>query len=389
MGTTEVTPHEAGTGAGANRRTVVKGFAWSVPVVAAAIAAPMSSASTGCGTNAGSFATTDPGVYNQWIPACATRVRYILRGGGGATSNAENALIGAAAEITGELALPASWAGGWLKLVVGAGGDAVEGGFAKGGAGFGRGGNGTDTSGLDKIKEWSCGGGGGSAILFGNALLAAAGGGGGSPVGVLKATENGTLLVESFVLRDTHAPSGFAFGRQNAIDPNGVGLGVRNPRADAAGAIVAPARGGVSGGAGVSGFWVSDTGNFVRTDSFAGEDGGTLGSGLNGGGNGGSGAAVQRKYTLPGETESLDGAPAGGGGGGGYHGGGGGGFAFFRETFTGFDKKAVAAASGGGAGSSFVASRVAGITVTGDVGMFREAPEQRPGHRGRVWVAWS
>ena len=388
MGTTEVTKQEAGDGTGASRRTVVKGFAWSVPVVAAAIAAPTSSAS-GCGTNAGSFGTTNPGVHDQWIPKCATRVRYIVRGGGGATYNTGFPLIGAAAEISGELALPATWNGGWLKLIVGAGGEAVEMGLAKGGIGFGRGGDGTDTSSITGGAGWSCAGGGGSAIKFGDALLVAAGGGGGSPIGVRKFDEGGTpVLIDFITYRDTHAPSGFPFGMNNANLPNGVGQGLTKAGETFPGAFVAPARGGVNGGAGASATWVAGTGNFVAVESFAGKDGGAVGSGFNGGGNGGAAAAAKPGYKLTGETSSLEITPAGGGGGGGHHGGGGGGFAFFRESITGFER-AVAAASGGGAGSSFVATRVSGITVTGDVGMFTEAAEQRPGHLGRVWVAWS
>ena len=338
----------------------------------------------------GSFGTTTAGVYNQWIPKCATSIRYIVRGGGGGLANAANSQsVGAAAEITGEFTLPATWQGGWLKLIVGAGGEATQAGVGKGGIGFGRGGNGTDTSKNDGDVGWSCGGGGGSAITFENALLVAAGGGGGAPIALQKSSD-GTLLVDVITYHDTHSASGFPFGYGSANHPNGTGMGLRKPGAEAAGALVAPARGGVNGGAGVSGTWVSPTtGNFEKAAAFAGDDGGALGSGLNGGGNGGSAAAAQNNYTLPGESEVLVNTAVGGGGGGGYHGGGGGGFAFFRENVSGMDKLAVAAASGGGAGSSFVATRVAGITVTGDVGMFTGAIDARPGHLGRVWVAWS
>lgn len=387
MGTTDVTPHDGEAGTGASRRTVVKGFAWSVPAVAAAIAAPISSASTGCGTNAGSFGTTAPGVHDRWIPKCATRIRYIVRAGGGAATGKSGNPRYAGAEITGEFVLPAAWAGGTLRLVVGAGGEAVFGGLARGGIGFGRGGNGTDLTKNDGTSAWSLAGGGGSAILIGGTPLVVAGGGGGGPVALQK-SQNGTQIVEAQAVFAPHAGSGFPFGKANHFEPNAVGFGVKKAGAVTPAALIAPARGGANGGAGVSGRWItSSTDNFSAAASFAGGSGAALGSGLNGGGNGGNGAAPQY-YTLPGETVGADVSPSGGGGGGGYHGGGGGGFAFFRENITNTPRP-VAAASGGGAGSSFLASRVAGITVRGDIGVFTDGADTNPGHQGRVWISWS
>ena len=231
-----------------DRRTVVKGAAWSVPIVAAAVAAPMSSAS-GCGALAGSFDTTDAGIYQQWIPQCATTVNYLVRGGGGAVANESNSdKFGRAAEITGTLLLPADWAGGYLKLIVGAGGEAAEFAVAKGGIGFGRGGNGTDTANNAGIgaSAWSLAGGGGSALLFADSVLVVAGGGGASGVPISPLSD-GVRTAEYSTESTDHAPSGFPFGNGSQDKPNGVGLGMRHPEVTTTGLLMGPARAGRTG----------------------------------------------------------------------------------------------------------------------------------------------
>ena len=381
--------HNKVVGRAVDRRTVVKGAAWSVPAIVAAAAAPMSSAS-GCGDQAGSFGTTEAGFHQQWIPKCATTVKYIVRGGGGAVAIADNGdSLGRAAEITGTLLLPATWAGGWLKFYVGAGGQAVQYGVAQGGIGFGRGGNGTSTADASGSGEtsWSLAGGGGSALLFGDSLLVVAGGGGGSGVAINPASTDGTLFSEVSGESSDHAPSGFTFGTGSQNKPNGKGIGAKRPGATASGFLMGPARGGENGGASRSTAWSNNA--FTITGSFGGGDGTFVGSGWNGGGNGGAAAAAVSRYRLPGETVTLLASPVGGGGGGGYMGGGGGGFAFARRNYGTETTMATAVVSGGGAGSSFVAGKVSGIDVTGSVGVFTEASEVRQGHLGRVWLAWS
>lgn len=371
-----------------DRRTVVKGAAWSVPIVAAAVAAPMSSAS-GCGALAGSFDTTDAGIYQQWIPQCATTVNYLVRGGGGAVANTVNGdVFGRAAEITGTLLLPADWAGGYLKLIVGAGGEARQYGVAMGGIGFGRGGNGTNTVNNSGNGEtaWSLAGGGGSALLFADTVLVTAGGGGASGVALTNVVD-GVRVAEPSMQTSDHALSGFPFGTGSQNKPNGIGIGMRHPDVATAGLLMGPARGAENGGTSRSATW--STTSFTVTDSYAGGDGTAFGTGLNGGGNGGAGATAVVGYQLPGETAKLPNGPVGGGGGGGYSGGAGGGFAFARLNYGAYRQLAAAVASGGGAGRSYLAGSVSGIDVAGTVGVFTEGAEVRQGHLGRVRVSWS
>lgn len=385
------------------RRSLIKGAAWSVPTIAAAVATPLAAASTGCPDGGDMWTSADPGagigVHSIEIPDCVETIDYVVRGGGGALITPSNHTnTGTGAEYRGTLAL-SNWSGGTFTVVVADGGEALQRGKAAGGSGYGRGGAGTDTSANGGTNGWSCGGGGGSAILYASQPLVVAGGGGGGAIPITKSRpDTEELLVEAIFLRDLHEESGAHFGRGNAgtdaMSANASGAALRLPGADAPSALVRQARSGDNGGLSLPGTW-SDPSHFTRAESIPGSNGSRHGSGENNGGNGGDAAPETPNFTLPGESEPLLLTPAGGGGGGGYHGGGGGSFAFFRDESSGFPHQAVAASSGGGAGSSYSAGSVvddssgATIQVSGELTAFTEAaPDSRDGHIGYVELIW-
>lgn len=386
---------------GVERRSLIKGAAWSVPVVAMAISAPVAAASQGCPDGGGTWQTFEAGVHLVEIPDCVTTIRYIVRGGGGAkvnesTSGGRNR----GAEDTGILSLE-GWTGGTLKVVVGAGGNAEQRGLAEGGIGYGRGGRGTNTANNTGDNAWSCGGGGGSAILYGSEPLIVSGGGGGASIPITKSDPGGGgEIVSSLFVAEPHGASGFNFGRgdsgaSNNTDGNGAGFGLRRPNAETPGALVGQARSGNNGGVAATNAWGVES-RFEVMKVVAGSNGGAHTSGLNGGGNGGNAAVREHNYTLPGQSDSVARTPAAGGGGGGYHGGAGGSFAFFRESVTDHQSRAVAASGGGGAGSSYrldtftdPASSLKIHFVSGERAPFSGGVERRNGHDGFVRLTWS
>lgn len=164
------------------RRTIIEGAAWTVPVLTAAIAAPLAAASTSpvceylpaqiISATAANTVSRVAATITVAVPAGAQTMRYTIvggRGGGGDTVNRLPAML------TGEF--PASLvAGGTLQLIAGSvgtpGNNFTAGGL--GGVGFGNGGNGAAYGG------GVGGGGAGSAILFGGVPLVVAGGSGGA-----------------------------------------------------------------------------------------------------------------------------------------------------------------------------------------------------------------
>ena len=187
-----------GRSEGLSRRTIVKGAAWSVPVIATTVAMPMASASVNCQTVTHTVASPDPttpeGTTETFIvPAGVTSIRFSVAGGGGgaaidkADSWEHASHGGSGALVTGELPVTP---GQPLTLIVGQGGAggtfgegaaALSGQPATGGKGYGDGGTSpaavaTASNGL---RGGGGGGGGGSAILLGDTPLVVAGGGGG------------------------------------------------------------------------------------------------------------------------------------------------------------------------------------------------------------------
>ncbi|WP_353112314.1 hypothetical protein [Microbacterium sp.] len=163
------------------RRTIVKGAAWSVPIVAAAVAVPAYAASQNCaGTATVSPNLYDRGVLTVTLPACARTVSYVVAGGSGGGG------VGArrGSMVTGTLSVSG---GETLTLVAGAPGMNREEGLPSRALGYGDGGLGTSYYSVDQGKDLFAGGGGGagSALLLGSDYasgtpLIVAGGGGGS-----------------------------------------------------------------------------------------------------------------------------------------------------------------------------------------------------------------
>ncbi|SES04802.1 hypothetical protein SAMN05443377_1419 [Propionibacterium cyclohexanicum] len=175
-----------------NRRTIIKGAAWSVPVIAAASIAPMAAAS---GPTSGSKTFTVPAVnpddyvnvdwpptagrYTFTVPAGVTVLSFTVIGGRGGGEWG-----GWPAEVSGTLPVTS---GETLDIIVGNGGSSnVALGVPRiGGEGYGNGGSSNADPGDDVVRgtsfRYGTSGGGGSAILRLGDPLVVAGGGGGAP----------------------------------------------------------------------------------------------------------------------------------------------------------------------------------------------------------------
>ena len=177
------------------RRTIVKGAAWSLPVFAAAVAVPMASASgtPACATQKTFFTLPDSpsaeGINTSFVvPAKVTLLTVTVAGGAGGTTAGSAAVIrgGNGGLVTATIPVVP---GETLGLVVGQGGASRTALTANplvvtGGQGFGNGGD-SDPAGdnPDSGRGTSWGGaagGAGSAILRGTQPLVVAGGGGGA-----------------------------------------------------------------------------------------------------------------------------------------------------------------------------------------------------------------
>jgi len=346
-----------------SRRTIVKGAAWSVPVIAAAAAAPMASASTGCAS--GSQQISGNGTAGQTvtvqIPACATKVTYTVIGGAGdRSSDLQNGINtrkipgGGGAVVTGELI---GVAGQTLTLIAGGGaGPAVtrpSDNFITmaGGTGYGNGGS---AAGIYYVNG---AGGAGSAILLGGQPIVVAGGGGG-------AGSRGTVgTPRSYIA--TPGAGGNAGQLAEAGESSTVSETEQPGRtATAAGGAGAVGATGGTGGASTSG----------GTTSVLGGKGGDKGSGAAGGGNGADAKMIQ----VPNHNNQV----SAGAGGGGYAGGGSGAGTSYPSRPDSNLSAAIVGA--GGAGSSFVdTTRATGSISTGTPNMDRPSPA------GSVVVSWS
>jgi hypothetical protein len=352
-----------------SRRAVAGGALWAVPVVTLAATAPAVAASTdpivltitGNGSTGGPTTTTDI-KFN-----CKTTVSYTVQGGSG--GDASLAGGGVAAVLTGTLVVPA---GTTLKLIAGGKGDTRVGVsyvagtalVAKGGLGYGNGGN----SGTTESRSGG-GGGGGSAILVGTTALVVAGGGGGMWIRNGNTTSTaGNPFTSTF----SESAPGSATGGAGGAG----GVCTASTTHTATSTVMATYNtGSAAGGSGATGGAASTPTTTVtatppaRTAPAAttatGVTGGNNGTGANGGGNGGVGGAGLKVTGWANPTPC-----SGGGGGGGYAGGAGGSSAVEGAVTTNgtFYTSQRSVGAGGGAGSSFSGSG-GGVTTNNTSGV--------------------
>lgn len=346
LGDTTETTHEVG----ASRRTIVKGAAWSVPVIAVAVGLPEVVASV---CVPGTFTATAPVPGNPAaatsvfeVPAGVTSLTFQVAGGAGGTAtywaHSPVGRGGEGARVDGVLSVTP---GQFLTLVVGQGGAGAlntagdEGGPTgnapghPGGGGYGNGGDTTWTGGPNSFYDSFAGGsgGGGSAILLGATPLVVAGGGGGSG----------------------------AWNGKNIPTSPGIG---RPPQSGGSGGLA-------GSGAGANG----NDSQFVAPGLFAPSwtvYGGQGAVGSTPGAGGSPGTTGSTGLVLPGiAATGTNGAPGvsaafnqrtlvSGAGGGGYAGGGSGG----RTNSTGIPSGSswLMAGAAGGAGSSFLSTLAEG-----------------------------
>ena len=177
------------------RRAIVKGAAWSLPVLAAAVAVPVATASTvpACATQKTFFTLPDSpsaaGITTVFVvPAKVTSLTVTVAGGAGGLTGGSGGLIrgGNGGLVTATIPVVP---GETLDLVVGQGGasrTALTGNpsIVSGGQGFGNGGDSdpaADNADSNPGTWWGgAAGGAGSAISRGGQPLVVAGGGGGA-----------------------------------------------------------------------------------------------------------------------------------------------------------------------------------------------------------------
>ena len=311
------------------RRTVVKGAAWSLPVITATIAVPTTSASAApCPPFSLTVAAADTGQSEQLItvPSSAKTITFRVQGGAGGGPQAG----GAGAVIVGEI--PTTGTEMDLLLVAGGRGhgrtDPQMRSF-----GYGSGNFAGNVSGRN-----GTGGGAGSAILRDGVPLVVAGGGGGAG----GTTDNG--FTQSFAGAGGSAGVTPTAGQGNSWAGGGRAASGGTAGVGGTGTAPTPGTGGVAASAYTSG------------------QAGTAGGGRNGGGGGGAGAAG-----------------LGGGGGGGYAGGGGGASSGWTYADT---RPRQGNSGGGGAGSSYIAPGVTGTVSTGPLPNAAQQP-------GSVTISWT
>lgn len=348
------------------RRTLLKGAAWSLPVISvtAASAAYAGSGGEECEEQEEVRFDALPSSLNNLhsgyaaareeflVPAGVTQVRFEIAGGGGGvnrnwTTNTVSHPGGDGSLITGVLSVSP---GAALQLIAGNGGIGPSGtgsqsgspGTAiKGGEGYGNGGD--MPMGSASYRYAGGSGGGGSAILVNGEPVVVAGGGGGSGGGTPGGNWTWSLDAGGgnggFTAESGTAAKGYWTARPGTVyGANG------NPGAD--GAIPGTRPTGNPGG---SSGWVGD-----------GSNGAGLAYGNEGGApsaEGGHGAAGRTSYAVQ-DTYGVY-AYTSGGGGGGYAGGASGdAYAVVYSEF------AAAMGGGGGGGSSYVApAAVGGVEV--------------------------
>lgn len=370
------------TGQGPARRTVLKGIAWSTPVITTAFAVPVYAATAPdpelCDTSVESTIVPAPPSTNNYtqnyqaatqdvvVPAGITQIQYEVAGGGGGVSTnivTDREPGGAGDLITGTLQVVP---GTILTLVTGNGGigmfewmtgnsnNAPKNTLIKGGGGFGAGG---DVFISDSLARYAGGtGGGGSAILVGDVPVVVAGGGGGAGGGFTTHTNTWHLNVA-----DSAGGNGglaAASGGQFSITVSGTGSNNGGTHTAAGGAGANGANPGTRANAGFVGTWETPiSGTNVNGGVTYGNDGNGYVAGV--GGKGADGA-----MSLTGTFEGNEWDHVSGAGGGGYAGGASGDTVSINRATSSPVRGATTGGGGGGGGSSYIASdSVGGVTV--------------------------
>ncbi|MDR6867944.1 hypothetical protein J2Y69_002552 [Microbacterium resistens] len=349
MGEIEITESTDGMGAvdGVQRRAVVKGAAWSIPVIAMAVASPMASASTtpvcrtvrvdaplptGTGRVEPASRTT-----TFTVPATVTRIDFAVAGGagggGGGTGGSGALVTGVLSVVPGEVLTLTVGQGGWTDTRPSGTITRPE---VAGGQGYGDGGTVVEVARLNdngvlSSTDQGGSGGGGSAILSAGTPLVVAGGGGGRSSAVWE--------VQDWNL--TTSPAGGNGGQPNSAVAN---------RIDRVGNDA-----WLSGGRGLGGSGSTPGAGGTGSSNIAAAN---IASGANGAGrDGGNGQLIG----IGGGDDLVSGAgfvrTAAGAGGGGYAGGGAGGRASFSNDVT----KAVMGGPAGG-GSNYGSPRAVGVS---------------------------
>lgn len=343
------------------RRTLLTSAAWSVPVIAAAVAAPAAAAST-CqpGTvtrrveipaESTTNATFGPRVVETVVvPDGVTLVTFTVLGGGGGQGSYNQVTDGPGGGdgdlVSGVLAVTP---GATLTLIAGNGGmgpSALNQGTITGGAGYGNGGYTARPIASTGLTGGS--GGGGSAILLDGEPAAVAGGGGGVGCVLARPSTGWTINGCSGGAAATNGQDVRIWRSQLSATEIAEGGG------GAIGATPGQPRGTNGSNGTVDNGWRRIIGNPGTAPA---------GSGPDGGGNGGAGA-LSRAYNI-GTQGTLQSGSAGGGGG--YAGGASGTTLARVYDFT--NPYQYALGSSGGGGSSFISDLVMGGAITsGDNG---------------------
>lgn len=383
-----------GTHGPLSRRRIVRGAAWSVPVVVVGTAAHSFASSQvppACDPNTGSQTWTVPTATPitftvPAVPECDYVYFEIVGGEGGLSATS-----GKGAKFTGTFVRPTRNAFD-VDLVVGGGGQAGQSSAIwSGGLGYGKGGD-TQTA-PSKAYVPIGAGGGGSALalagqLAGSPLVVAGGGGGGNWEGgngpACTATDGGWTVAgvspgHGGLLDGATAEQGRLIYISEYNNPANYYYTLSvNGGHGAAGAS------GGAGGAGGTGTlypaspYAANQYNYRR---YSGQPGQARGSGANGGGNGGKGAQPWGGADVGSRTDLIDWMTSGAGGGGGFAGGGGGSNGWLIDL--GGCVRRYTASGGGGGGSSFAGS---GVTIaTSGLGA---ASNGLPGAHGSVLLRW-
>ncbi len=329
------------------RRTIVKGAAWSIPIIATATAVPQAAASTGgC---SGTVRVTGYGQARDLeIPPCATIVTYEIAGaGGGYTGNApgpdREADGGRGALLTGTLT---GVAGQTLHLIPGNPGESSSTTKqALGGSGYGPG-RGGHSGGLPgrPVNLAAAAGGGASGIGIGSVPLVVAGAGGGA----------GTSIAYRYPDQN---PVALAGPGGDAGQPGGTSI-VRNSVADVSAQGGQPGAGRVGGAGGA----------------------GTTQNGWEGGPeSGGSGVLAALN-----EFSAMS-----GGGGSGYGGGGSGGISIYAQNDSSGQLLRMFIGGGGGGGGSYVNPAYATMTTTDHADNNGKGAARTPAGPGWIVITYS
>lgn len=366
------------------RRTIVKGAAWSLPVIVAAVAVPAQAAS-GCASGNYTAAVPNPSLRDRatetfTVPAGVTSVTFVVTGGSGALGGLNGAAGGAGRQVT---AIVPVVPGEQLTLITGQGGinadtrtignpDRFT--LRQGGGGYGGGGNtqvlntnyGTDPS--TQYAQSGGSGGGGSAILRGTTPLIVAGGGGGGGMAAVPQPEGANWPSTSGAPGAGGDTGGLVSTRSRTNPPVTV-----QTTAGSAGTTSAPGAGGAAG---------TITGAALL-DSKAGSTGAVhLANGTAGGGADG----VPENYPNLVPTTTDVGAVSAGGtsgaGGGGYTGGGSGSVVAGGSTTRG----RILATAGGGGGASYIGPSV---TLVSSVVANRPGVAYNTRVPGQITLTWT